>query len=186
MNTFPDSVQITGLGARTPLGDSMDANWRAVLGRRTAISPVDRFDLGGIACQKGGVITDADNASGGLATTFALDALREAIDQSGADVRRLGLLTGSNFGESDRIPCDHAEIARRAAAALGLGCPVASAVPSPPCHFRARRAPRHSPSPPTGSPAVGSRASPSSASTPSPSAPGAVSAPCGPWRATPS
>ena len=126
MNTFPDSVQITGLGARTPLGDSMDANWRAVLGRRTAISPVDRFDLGGIACQKGGVITDADNTSGGLATAFALAALREAIDQSGADVRRLGLLTGSNFGESDRIPCDHAEIARRAAAALGLGGPVAS------------------------------------------------------------
>ena len=126
MKTFPDKILVTGLGAVTPLGATMAENWRAVLDKRTAIAPVTRFDLGGIACQKGGQITDADASSGGLATAFALAALREAIAESGVDVRHLGLLTGSNFGEADRIPCDQAEVARRAAKALGIGGPVAS------------------------------------------------------------
>lgn len=126
MNTFPDKILVTGLGALTPLGATMDENWRAVLEKRTAIAPITRFDLGGITCQKGGIIGDADASSGGLATSFAIAAVREAILQSGADAARLGLITGSNFGEADSIPCDHAEVAKRIASSLGLGGPVAS------------------------------------------------------------
>ena len=126
MKTFPDKILVTGLGAFTPLGATMPENWRAVLEKRTAIAPVTRFDLGGIACQKGGVIDGADTASGGLATFFATAAVREALIQSGASAEILGLITGSNFGEADHIPCDHSEIARRVAAALNLGGPIAS------------------------------------------------------------
>ena len=126
MKSFPDKILVTGLGAVTPLGATMAENWRAVLERRTAIAPVRRFDLGGMACQNGGLINGADASSGGLATAFATAALREALRQSGAAPQNLGLITGSNFGEADRIPDDHAEVARRVAAALGLGGPVAS------------------------------------------------------------
>ena len=126
MKTFPDKIMVTGLGAVTPLGATMEDNWHAVLERRTAISPITRFDLGGIACQKGGIIGGADAEVGGLATTFAHAAVREALLQSGANAARLGLITGSNFGEADHIPDDHGEIARRVAASLDLGGPVAS------------------------------------------------------------
>ena len=126
MKSFPDKILVTGLGALTPLGASMDENWRAVLEKRTAIAPITRFDLGGIACQKGGIIGGADVSAGGLATSFALSAIREAILQAGVDVGHLGLITGSNFGEADNIPCDYAEVARRIASSLGLGGPVAS------------------------------------------------------------
>ncbi len=126
MNTFPSGILITGIGAMTPLGATMAENWRAVLERRTAISRISRLDLGGIACQSGGIISDADASSGALATSFALAAVREAISQSGADAKCLGLVTGSNFGEADAIPCDHSEVARNVAAALSIGGPVAS------------------------------------------------------------
>ncbi len=126
MKSFPDKILVTGLGALTPLGASMDENWRAVLEKRTAIAPITRFDLGGIACQKGGIIGGADVSAGGLATSFALSVIREAILQAGVDVGHLGLITGSNFGEADNIPCDYAEVARRIASSLGLGGPVAS------------------------------------------------------------
>jgi 3-oxoacyl-(acyl-carrier-protein) synthase len=126
MKSFPDKILVTGIGAVTPLGATMADNWRAVLEKRTAVTPITRFDLGGIACQKGGIIDGADAFAGGLATSFALSAVREAILQSGADAARLGLITGSNFGEADHIPCDHGEIARRVAASLGLGGPIAS------------------------------------------------------------
>ena len=126
MNTFPGKILVTGLGAITPLGATMDENWRAVLGKRTAIAPITRFDLGGLACQKGGIVAEADASKGGLATAFALAAVHEAAAQSGVDLLHLGLITGSNFGECDSIPCDHAIVARRVAAALGLGGPTSS------------------------------------------------------------
>ena len=126
MKSFPDKILVTGLGAVTPLGATMADNWRAVLGKRSAVAPITRFDLGGIACQRGGIIDGADASAGGLATSFALSAVREAILQSGANAAHLGLITGSNFGEADHIPCDHGEIARRVASSLGLGGPIAS------------------------------------------------------------
>ena len=126
MNTFPANIFVTGLGAISPLGATMEENWRAILEKRTAISQLKRFDLGGILCQKGGII-DGDAASpGGLATSFAFAAVQEAMLQSSVEAASLGLITGSNFGESDAIPCDHGEIARHVASALGLGGPVAS------------------------------------------------------------
>ena len=126
MKSFPDKILVTGLGAVTPLGATMADNWRAVLEKRSAVAPITRFDLGGIACQRGGIIDGADASAGGLATSFALSAVREAILQSGANAAHLGLITGSNFGEADHIPCDHGEIARRVASSLGLGGPIAS------------------------------------------------------------
>ena len=126
MKTETNTVVVTGLGTVTPLGANMAENWRAVLEGRSAISPITRFDLGGLSCQLGGVVPDADAKAGGLATSFALAAVREAATQSGIAPQRLGLLTGSNFGEADTLPCDHGEVARRVASALGLGGPVAS------------------------------------------------------------
>ena len=127
MNTFPDKILVTGLGAFTPLGATMPENWRAVLEKRTAIASITRFDLGGISCQKGGIVSDAATPrEGGLATAFALAAVSEALRQAGAPASRLGLITGSNFSEADRIPGDHAEVARRIASTLHFGGPVAS------------------------------------------------------------
>ena len=83
MKSFPDKILVTGLGAITPLGNTMEENWHAVLERRTAISPITRFDLGGIACQKGGTIGGADAEVAGASTPDALIALAEIRPNKG-------------------------------------------------------------------------------------------------------
>ena len=123
--TCKEQIFVTGLGAVTPLGNGIAENWNAVCEKRTAISPITRFDLKGLACANGGQINLPEGQQH-IAFSFALQAVREAIAQAGADPARLGLITGSNFGEADRVPDDHARVAAEIAAELRLGGPVAS------------------------------------------------------------
>ena len=138
---IPFKISIAGIGAYTPLGTNADACWRALLDKKTAIVPIDRFPLGGISCTQGGLISSFRPDEGGEpATAFALSACREALAQAGVDPARTALLTGSNFAtlsegadalaaiapETSLRALNHAELADRLAAALGIGGPVAS------------------------------------------------------------
>ena len=141
-------IVVSGLGAVTPYGDGADLLWQALLRGESAISEMDLFDLGGIACTRAGVIRgyvppdgfeNAPRASG-----FAAGACREALRQAGllGDAEACAgtaLITASNFadmdiGERALIPaghpgrsesegcrCAHAEPADRLADAFGLG-----------------------------------------------------------------
>lgn len=117
-------ISVRGLGAFTPLGRTIDENWKAVLEGRTAISEIRRFDLGGIACVKGGIV-DAAEEGAALAVKMVTVALGEAIASSGVDVRGLGLVCGSNFGDGSQGDA-HSPIAKAAKERFGLGGPVAS------------------------------------------------------------
>lgn len=117
-------VAVAGLGAFTPLGRTIAENWKAVLEGRTAISGIQRFDLGGIACGKGGIV-DAAEEGAALAVKMVTAALGEAIASSGVDIRGLGLVCGSNFGDGSSGD-GHAAIAKAAKERFGLGGPVAS------------------------------------------------------------
>jgi 3-oxoacyl-[acyl-carrier-protein] synthase II len=137
-------IVITGLGAVTPLGCSVPLLWEALLRGDDAIAPLDRFPLGGIACERGGQIrgytppaTPAAPPRWDLASGFAAGACAEAIAQAGGGVSQLGLVTASNFGALDEaerglageapgcLPaCAHALVTARLAAAFELPGPA--------------------------------------------------------------
>ncbi|MDD5705881.1 MAG: beta-ketoacyl-[acyl-carrier-protein] synthase family protein [Kiritimatiellae bacterium] len=101
-------IVVTGMGAVTPLGCSVPRFWQAVSRGDDAISTLDRFDLGGIACTRGGQIrgytppaTSVSPGTCGLATGFAAGACVEAIAQAGGGTDNLGIVTASNFGALD-------------------------------------------------------------------------------------
>ena len=116
-------IAITGLGAVTPYGQGVDKLWNALLKAKSAISEMDLFDLGGIACTQAGVIRDftppSDFESSPRATAFAAAACIEALKQAGIlnnpeALSETALITASNFGNLDfgeqaLIPPTHPE-----------------------------------------------------------------------------
>lgn len=109
----PVPVWITGLGAISPLGSSVPETWRHLLDGRDGIVSVDRFDLGGIACTRGGQIVvpalptnlAEDMLMQDPAAAFAWKAGQEALEQAGiipqSKTERqhgTGLALATNFG----------------------------------------------------------------------------------------
>ena len=47
-------VVITGMGAVTPLGNSVDSTWQALLAGKSGIGPIEGFDVTGFKTQFGG------------------------------------------------------------------------------------------------------------------------------------
>lgn len=142
------SIVISGLGAVTPYGAGVEALWAALLRGDSAISDMDLFDLGGIACTRAGVVRGYTPPAGfegaPRASGFAAGACLEALRQAGllGDPEALAetaLITASNFGDVDAgeaalIPfgqpgfdaaaschCAHAAPAASLAQGLGLG-----------------------------------------------------------------
>jgi len=144
----PAAIAITGLGAVTPYGSGIEALWSALLRGDSAISDMDLFELGGIACTRAGVIRDyvppAGFEVGPRASGFAAGACLEALQHADllddpAALAETALITASNFGDIDSgeralIPvdcpehaaadsrhCAHADPAARLASVFGLG-----------------------------------------------------------------
>ncbi len=132
------------MGAVTPLGCSVPLLWEGLLRGDCAITPLDRFPLGGIACARGGQIrvytpppTPVAPAHWDLAGGFAAGACAEAIAQAGGDTQNLGLVTASNFGAMDEAErglagqdnrcltaCAHSLVTARLADAFALPGPA--------------------------------------------------------------
>lgn len=105
-------IAITGLGAVTPYGEGVNTLWQGLLETTSALSPCDRFDLGGLSCATAGllrtspVVPELPHASRALA--FAAAACREALteahvlNQSEA-CRSITLITASNFGDMESV-----------------------------------------------------------------------------------
>ena len=134
------SIAITGLGAVTPYGAGVDALWQALLRGESAISDMDLFDLGGIACTRAGVVRDyvppAGFEKGPRAQGFAAGACLEALRQAGlldnpTELAETALITASNFGDVDAgeaalIPADHAGHDAAAAVHFAHAAPAAA------------------------------------------------------------
>ncbi|HRR34213.1 MAG TPA: beta-ketoacyl-[acyl-carrier-protein] synthase family protein [Kiritimatiellia bacterium] len=147
-NVSKPAIVISGLGAVTPFGSGVNALWEALLRGESAISDMDLFDLGGIACTRAGVIRNYTPPAGVAptprASSFAAGACHEALAQAGLldDPEALAttaLITASNFGDIDAgepalipsghegrnvaagVHCAQASSAGRLAETFGLG-----------------------------------------------------------------
>lgn len=103
---------VTGLGAVTPLGNTVEATWQALLDGKSGVGPVTRFDVSDyttkIAAEvKGfdpnGIIEKKEARRMDLAEQYAIVASDMAIKNSGLDLGsldldRCGVVIGSGIG----------------------------------------------------------------------------------------
>ncbi len=109
-------VVITGLGAVTPLGSSVDLLWQGLLAGRSGIRRITQFDPSCLPCQIAGEIPDFDVAlymdrkearrvprSAQIALASAIQAVRDAgLPETMAEPERSGVVFGTAIGGLDR------------------------------------------------------------------------------------
>ena len=105
---------ITGMGVISALGRDLEAFWQGLVGNRSGIAPIDRFDPSGLRNEQAGQVRDLQFAPGSfglhappdIATQFLLHAAREAIVRAAilpAEERDpgFGAVYATNFGGSN-------------------------------------------------------------------------------------
>jgi 3-oxoacyl-[acyl-carrier-protein] synthase II len=108
-----DPLAITGLGAVTPCGSSVDALWEALLAGRSGVGRVSRFDTARFEVHIGAEVRGFDPREYGLDAReirrldrfaqYGVAASREALHQAGipapgVDPERIGVVIGSGIG----------------------------------------------------------------------------------------
>ncbi len=135
-----EGIAIRGMGAVTPYGSGVPLLWQALIDGQSAISAMDLFDTGGIACVRAGVVRNhtapAASAGMGRASSFAISACLEALTEAGwagspTELAETALITASNFGDIDvgeaaLIPPDNPAYNKYAAAACTHVAPGAA------------------------------------------------------------
>jgi 3-oxoacyl-[acyl-carrier-protein] synthase II len=110
-------VVITGLGAVTPLGSTLEQYWEGLCQGRSGVRRITHFDASNLACQIAGEIPDFDVEKymdrkearrSARATQFALAAAIQAVADAGLPERmpnpeRSGVLYGTAVGGADKF-----------------------------------------------------------------------------------
>lgn len=117
----PQRVVITGMGAVTPCGNTAPALWNALLGGRSGVRPISRFDTENFSIRIAGEVRDfaLDPAVDArearrmpLYVRYALNAVLEAVRDAGLDMTRedpeqVGVVFGTGAGGLDLIFENH-------------------------------------------------------------------------------
>ncbi|MDD3576476.1 beta-ketoacyl-ACP synthase II [Halothiobacillus sp.] len=110
-------VVVTGLGALTPLGNTVASSWAGILEGRSGVRRIDRFDVSAMASQIAGTLRDFDAAQFIPAKEikkmepfihYGIAAAIEAIEDAGLisdtlNYDRVGTLIGSGIGGLEGI-----------------------------------------------------------------------------------
>jgi 3-oxoacyl-[acyl-carrier-protein] synthase II len=130
---MPDRVVVTGAGAVSALGSSLEATWLALRAGSIAVAPITHFDASGFACRDAAVIPEHFLTEPDLSPREArilgghglalLKAVRGALDDAalagtGMPPERLGVFAG--MGMVDPLPEDLAAAVSRSSGPAGL------------------------------------------------------------------
>ncbi len=105
-------VVVTGMGVVSPLGNSVDQFWEALLSGKSGVGPVTRFDVSDYPTKIAGEVKDFDGTTCidkkelrrmDLAEQYAMVASDQALKDSGLDLQsidldRCGVVIGSGIG----------------------------------------------------------------------------------------
>jgi 3-oxoacyl-[acyl-carrier-protein] synthase II len=105
-------VVVTGVGLVTPLGTGLEKNWQALMGGRSGIGPITRFDVSDFAARIAGEVRDfnpedwierRDIKKTDLFIQYAIAVADQAMRQSGFKIGhenadRVGVLVGNSIG----------------------------------------------------------------------------------------
>ncbi|CUA97697.1 beta-ketoacyl-ACP synthase II [Thiomonas bhubaneswarensis] len=125
--TLRRRIAITGLGAVSPLGNTLDDNWRHLVAGQSGIGRITKFDASAYSVQIAGEVRDFDVTQYIAAKearhmdTFihygiaaSMQAVRDSgIDQAGLDPERVGVLVGSGIGGLPLIENTYKELLDR-------------------------------------------------------------------------
>ncbi|RJP39063.1 MAG: beta-ketoacyl-[acyl-carrier-protein] synthase II [Phycisphaerales bacterium] len=117
-------VVITGMGAITPLGNTVDRFWEGLIEGRSGIGPITRFDVSAFDVRFGGECGhfDPDRLIDRRAvkrldrfSQFALAAARDALAESGLTITdqtagRVGVIVGSGIGGLEELESQHSRL----------------------------------------------------------------------------
>ncbi len=117
-------VVITGMGAITPLGNTVDQFWEGLIEGRSGVGPVTRFDASAFDVRFGGQCWDFDPDKQIDRRTvkrldrfsqFALAAARDALRESGLQITesnagRVGVIVGSGIGGLEELEVQHSRL----------------------------------------------------------------------------
>ena len=125
--TLRRRIAITGLGAVSPLGNTLDDNWASLIAGKSGIGRITKFDASAYSVQIAGEVRDFDVTQYMAAKearhmdTFihygiaaSMQAVRDSgIDQAGLDPERVGVLVGSGIGGLPLIENTYKELLDR-------------------------------------------------------------------------
>lgn len=99
-------VVVTGMGAVTCLGRSVEATWRGLIENRSGLSRIEKFDPSGLRNEVAGEVKGVFPGDGDPAGRFALAACEEAVQAAGLndsqnEPDRAGVICSTNFGGAD-------------------------------------------------------------------------------------
>lgn len=115
-------VVVTGLGAISPLGNSVGATWKALCEGVSGIGPLTTFDASAYEARIAGEVKNFDPLSFGLSAKdarriekfvqYALASSKQAIEDAGLDFEkedreRVGVIVGSGIGSLRIIEAEH-------------------------------------------------------------------------------
>ncbi|MGI9149550.1 MAG: beta-ketoacyl-ACP synthase II [Chloroflexota bacterium] len=120
-------VVVTGLGAITPVGNSVPKTWDNLLAGCSGIAPITLFDTSGFGVRIGGEVKDfkpealipsKELRHMDRGAKFALVAAKEAVADAGLDVpascpERVGIILGTAAGGVERIISQHQVLLER-------------------------------------------------------------------------
>lgn len=125
--TLRRRIAITGLGAVSPLGNTLDDNWANLIAGRSGVARITKFDASAFTVQIAGEVRDFDVTQYipakearhmdtfihyGIAAS--MQAVRDSgIDQAGLDPERVGVMVGSGIGGLPLIENTHRELLER-------------------------------------------------------------------------
>ena len=119
-------VVVTGLGAVTPLGNTVEEFWDGLLAGRSGVGPITRFDVSEYPTRIAGEVKDFDATKyvdrkearrWDMVQCFAMAASQMAIDDSGLDVSavdqdRCGVIIGSGIGGIQTFEVQHSNLSK--------------------------------------------------------------------------
>ena len=117
-------VVVTGLGAVTPIGNTVEEFWKGIRDGKVGIGPITRFDTTGYKVTLAAEVKDfkaADRMDFKAAkrmdrfSHYAVAASKEALEDSGLDLSkedafRAGVVIGSGIGSLEMMESEHEKI----------------------------------------------------------------------------
>lgn len=117
-------VVVTGMGAITPIGNSVEEFWGGIKEKKIGFGPITKFDTENYKCKLAAEVKDFDAGKFmdpkaakrmELFCQYAVSASKEAIEDSGLDLEkedafRMGVSVGSGVGSLQVMEREHAKL----------------------------------------------------------------------------
>ena len=125
-------VVVTGMGAITPIGNSVDTFWDSIRQGKTGFGPITSFDAADYKCKLAAEVKDFNAADYmdkkaarrmELFSQFAMAAAKEAMEDAGLDMAkedpyRAGCAVGSGIGSLQSMEREHTRLVEKGPARI--------------------------------------------------------------------